>query len=256
MMEDLEGQSLPPTPEEGSMNDEDSTINTGQRPRTRSGKLGYMHLTDEQFTYLDETLAHDVANRHARVVDFVSALSASLFLVPFFAAAEAFDGGSWWDFYQQISSKLVIAVVGEAVLAVLYDSHSHLFSYVGRLSFLVKALNFAWIMFILFLPIGSVLALHVTKNEKSAFGYILCMLGARFVTGLLVWVVRSQPRTWKHDVGPRFPVMIRSLVDCSLLFAALLASTTVAGYLTALGVLAGPIVTYVLVQVCPIVNFD
>ena len=93
MMEDLEGQSLPPTPEEGSMNDEDSTINTGQRPRTRSGKLGYMHLTDEQFTYLDETLAHDVANRHARVVDFVSALSASLFLVPFFAAAEAFDGG-------------------------------------------------------------------------------------------------------------------------------------------------------------------
>jgi uncharacterized membrane protein len=219
----------------------------------RGRSRGYLHLSDDQNRYVEALLAQEETLRHVRIVDTSVVLAGILCLVPVLRAALAAPAGSTgWHFYQGVGNQLAVAAVTEVSLAMLYDTHSSLLAFVGRLTLSVKLLNWIWIMFVISLPVGSILV----SSSPSHFGYIAIIMVARFVTALLLWAVRSNPKTWKHDVAPRFPVMLRSIVDCALLVAALFVSLTTAGYLSALLVVAGPVLTRCLLAAFPGLNFD
>jgi uncharacterized membrane protein len=222
---------------------------------TRRGRSrGYLHLSDDQNRYVEALLAQEETLRHVRIVDTSVVLAGILCLVPVLQAAlaQAAVGSTGWHFYQSVGNQLAVAAVTEVSLAMLYDTHSSLLAFVGRLTLSVKLLNWIWILFVVSLPVGSILV----SSSPSHFGYIVIIMVARFVTALLLWAVRSNPKTWKHDVAPRFPVMLRSIVDCALLVAALFVSLTTAGYLSALLVVAGPVLTRCLLAAFPGLNFD
>lgn len=220
---------------------------------SRDASLGYMHLTDEQFYALNVSLALDEAKRHVLVTDFCTALSFVMFLIPLVQSALLFQMGTHATFYEEFGDHVAVAIVGVVVLAVLYDCHSSLFLFVGRMTLSLKLLNWIWIVFILALPVGSMIILD---HVHGTFGYLVIMLSARFVTATLVWAIRSQPATWKYDVAPRFHFMIRSLVDFFLLMGGMFVSMTMLGYWSALFILAGPVITRVLLEVFPSLNFD
>jgi uncharacterized membrane protein len=220
----------------------------------RGRSRGYLHLSDDQNLYVEALLAQEETLRHVRIVDTSVVLAGILCLVPVLQAAlaQTAAGSSSWHFYQSVGNQLAVAAVTEVSLAMLYDTHSSLLAFVGRLTLSVKLLNWIWIMFVVSLPVGSILV----SSSPSHFGYIVIIMVARFVTALVLWAVRSNPKTWKHDVAPRFPVMLRSIVDCALLVAALFVSLTTAGYLSALLVVAGPVLTRCLLAAFPGLNFD
>jgi uncharacterized membrane protein len=224
---------------------------TNRRGRSRS--RGYVHLSDDQNRFVDALMAQEETLRHVRIVDTSVVLAGFLCLVPVLQAALAVPAGSTsWHFYQSVGNQLGVAAVTQVSLAMLYDTHSSLLAFVGRLTLSVKLLNWTWIMFVVALPVGSILV----GSSPSHFGYVVILMVARFVTTLMLWAVRSKPKTWKHDVAPRFPVMLRSLVDCALLGGALFLSLTTAGYLSALLIVAGPVITRCLLAAFPGLNFD
>lgn len=194
---------------------------------------------DEPASADDEemVLTYSEAERFITFTDAVVAIAMTLLILPLMEAAadipeeegakgeEEGDKMTIEDYFSHNKHKVGSFFLSFWVVSIFWVWHDKLFRFVGRFSRLLLALNFLWMLGLVFLPVATSLLTATPDTDKlGLIVYIGTMLWTSFCGGLMVQAIRRDSRIWKGDRGPGKLAVISNLMHDILLLIALLIS--------------------------------
>ena len=126
--------------------------------------------------------------------DAVIAVAITLLILPLmeFATGEANSGK---EFFRKRSTTMCNFLLSFVIIIAMWIGHDVLFSRVSRLTPLVTALNFIFMLCIVWIPVATALTKY--SDRTSAVCYALIIFTTRLLLAIVGSIVRRDPRMWE-----------------------------------------------------------
>lgn len=181
--------------------------------------------------FRDKIYAFAEAERRIIFTDAAAAIALTLLVLPLMDAATEARGEdiSTAEWFQENKALLLSFFLSYLVIYLCWVDQDNLFRYLACLTRILSVLNFLWLLAIVFIPVSTAVTNLVKEDPLQHFLYIGTPLFAKICTLLMTIEVHRNPETWE-DAGPKFPLLLNSMIFIVLLIMALFLSMTAGGY--------------------------
>ena len=163
--------------------------------------------------------------------DAVVAIAMTLMILPLMdAVADAADEGlDAWGYVRENVDPLISFLLSFVIIARFWRSHHRLFARVEWEVPGLFALNIAWLVAIVFLPVATSMTGLMSPSTSVFAVYIGAMLVAALLMAAMIVVLRRHPEAWRAGEEVPAELALTALVVCLLMAVALLLAVVVPG---------------------------
>ena len=163
--------------------------------------------------------------------DAVVAIAMTLMILPLMdAVADAADEGlDAWGYVRENVDPLISFLLSFVIIARFWRSHHRLFARVEWEVPGLFALNIAWLVAIVFLPVATSMTGLMSPSTSVFAVYIGAMLVAALLMAAMIVLLRRHPEAWRAGEEVPAELALTALVVCLLMAVALLLAVVVPG---------------------------
>lgn len=163
--------------------------------------------------------------------DAVVAIAMTLMILPLMeAVADAADEGlDAWDYVRENVDPLISFLLSFVIIARFWRSHHRLFAKVEWEVPGLFALNVAWLIAIVFLPVATSMTGLMTPSDSVFAVYIGTMLVAALLMAAMIVLLRRHPEVWRAGEQVPAELVLSAFIVCGLMAVALLLAVLVPG---------------------------
>lgn len=206
--------------------------------------------TAEKVVIQDDIKGLVEAERRIIFTDAAAAIAMTLLILPLMdagteARGEAISTAEW---FQENKDLLLSFFLSFLVISLCWGDQDRLVRGVEHFTWFLSLLNFLWLLAIVFIPVSTAVMNAVANDALQHFVYIGNPLLVKLFAFCMIIEVHRNPATWaENDGGPKFSLLLNSVVFIVLLVIALFVSMTAANYwILFLCVLKSPILKVIL----------
>jgi uncharacterized membrane protein len=194
------------------------------------GESSYEHTGQDTDSLVD-------AERFIGFIDAAAAIALTLLVLPVMDAATDSRGENLntLEWFHENRELLLSFFLSYMVVTKCWSSQDRLMRRILYFTRILSALNFLWLLAIVFVPVATALMMSSKDTLSQHAVYIGTPLFATLCTCGMTMEVHLNPGIWQHDdSGPKFVLMLDSIIYIVLFILALVISFTSAGYLSLL----------------------
>jgi len=177
------------------------------------------------------------AERFIGFIDAAAAIALTLLVLPVMDAATDSRGENLktLEWFQENRELILSFFLSYMVVTKCWSSQDRLMRRIVYFTRILSALNFLWLLAIVFIPVATALMTSSKDTLLQHAVYIGTPLFATLCTCGMTMEVHLNPGIWQDaDSGPKFVLMLDSIIYIVLFILALVISFTSAGYLSLL----------------------